>query len=105
MRWLKTDTKFPGKVTNVSGKRFYSVQFDDDDVDTGIEKYDMEMYGDKKLKLQVLGKSLWKSSVLALDSAMEGKKQDVNKVEEKAQVVIAVEEKQSVIVEEKQREI
>ena len=79
------------------------MQFDDGDVDTGIEEWNMEMYCAKKLKVQALRKSSRKASVPVLDSAIEEKKQDVKKVENKVQVVLGVEAKQSVIVEEEQR--
>ena len=74
VHWLKTDTKFPGKVTSVSSEGFYSVQFEDGDVDTRIDYCDMEMYGTRKLKPKALGKSMRKSTVPALDYDMERNK-------------------------------
>ena len=52
---MKTDTKFTGKATDGSYEGLYSVSFYDGDVETNIEKCDMEMYGAKKLKLQASG--------------------------------------------------
>ena len=73
-RCLKTDTKFPVKLTNVLDKGLFSMKFDDDDVDNRIEEWYMEIYGAKMLKVQALGKYPWKSSVHVLDSTTEGKK-------------------------------
>ena len=79
------------------------MKFYDGNVDIVIVECDMEIYGTKKLKVKALGKSSRKVSVPALDYAMEGKKQDIKKVENKMQIVIEVEAKQSRIAEEKQR--
>ena len=53
--WLKTDTNFTGNMTNVSDKVFYSVKFDDGDVNTGIEECDKEIYGSKEIESTGIG--------------------------------------------------